>query len=75
MTVSVPREARVRVLEQHLRWMDGGQIFWRNEEIELSSIEIVRGAPAHRPKLERDPRCLDLDVAKEIDDQHAHHVV
>jgi hypothetical protein len=55
--------------------MDGVEIFGRNQEIELPAIEILGGASALRPQVERDLRCLDLDVAKELDDQHAHHVV
>ena len=45
----------------------GEVLLRRNQEIEVSSFEILAGALADRPKLERDLRGLSLDVAKEID--------
>ena len=53
----------------------GEVLLRRNQEIEVSAFEILASGLADRPKLERDLRGLSLDVAKEIDHQHARHVV
>ena len=48
--------------------------FARYIKLKLGLVILASGL-AERPKLERDLRGLSLDVAKEIDHQHARHVV